>query len=116
LLTIFLLSINVSASACILIYFGFIFWLLDRTLRSPSNQASIARSKSHLSAAEQITSLKNTYREALVYKKKYFSRPFHNMTYPLDFFILRYCFLSLVFQCVSLPCLISVPFPGLIFL
>jgi len=72
LLTIFLLSINVSASACILIYFGFIFWLLDRTLRSPSNQASISRSKSHLSAAEQITSLKNTYREALVYKKKYF--------------------------------------------
>ena len=72
LITIFLVSVNVAASACILVYFGLIFWLVEKTLRSPSNRASIARSQSHLSAAEQITSLKNTYREALVYKKKYF--------------------------------------------
>jgi len=72
LITIFLISVNVVASAFILIYFGIIFWLLEKTLRSPSNRASIARSKFHLSAAQQISSLKNTYREALVYKKKHF--------------------------------------------
>jgi ABC-type bacteriocin/lantibiotic exporter with double-glycine peptidase domain len=68
----FLLKINLIASISIFLYFGIIFFVLEKALRVPSLAASVIRSQSHLSAGEQITSLKNTYREVVVFDKKNF--------------------------------------------